>query len=326
MKRGIEMKNVKSVSSLDRNARNRKKLQSFGRHMKRFYWLYIFLLPGLVCMILFKFMPMYGLQIAFRDYSITKGIWGSEWVGLKHFRDLFRSVNFLTVLKNSIVTSALSLLWSFPAPIILALLLNEMKNITYKRTLQTIIYLPHFISWVIVVTIVTGLLSQSNGIINNLIAALGGEKINFLASTKWFRTVLIGSQIWKEAGWGTIIYMAALAGVDVQLYEAAEIDGANRWHKMRYITFPCIAGTVTIMLIMKMGHVLNNGFEQIWLLMNAPNKEVANVLETYSYQIGLRDGKYSFASAIGFFQSFVGMIMVFTSNFLSKRAGGKGLW
>lgn len=320
------MKEAKKATFLTHNMGNKKKMQSFARHMKRFYWLYIFLLPGLLCMFLFKIMPMYGLQIAFRDFSITKGIWGSEWVGLKHFRDLFKSVNFLNVLKNSILTSLFSLLWSFPAPIILALLLNEMKNITYKRTLQTIIYLPHFISWVIVITIVKGLLSESSGVVNDLIVLFGGEKINFLTSTKWFRTVLIGSQIWKEAGWGTIIYMAALAGVDVQLYEAAEIDGANRWHKMKYITFPCIVGTVAIMLIMKMGHVLNNGFEQIWLLMNSPNKEVANVLETYSYQLGLREGKYSFASAIGFFQSLVGMIMVFVSNFLSKRMGGKGLW
>ncbi|MBR2036865.1 MAG: sugar ABC transporter permease [Lachnospiraceae bacterium] len=304
----------------------KSKAQSFGRHMRRFYWLYIFMVPGLLCMILFKFMPMYGLQIAFRDYSIVKGIWGSEWVGLKHFQNLFKSVNFLRVLKNSIVTSIFSLLWSFPAPIILALLLNEMKNITYKRTIQTIIYLPHFISWVIVITIVTGLLSQSNGIINNLIVTFGGEKIDFLTNPKWFRTVLIGTQIWKEAGWGTIVYMAALAGVDVQLYEAAMIDGANRWQRMLHITFPCIAGTVAIMLIMKMGHVLNNGFEQIWLLMNAPNKTVADVLETYSYQLGLRQGQYSFASAIGFFQSLVGMVMVFVSNFLSRRMGGKGLW
>ena len=303
-----------------------KKKHPLLAHFKRFYWLYIFLIPGLVSIYLFKLRPMYGLQVAFRNFSIVKGVWGSDWVGLEHFRTLFKSVNFLRVLKNSIITSVLRLLWGFPFPIILALLLNEMKNEKYKKTLQTIMYLPHFISWVIVITMVTALLSKTNGVINTLIVAFGGKKIDFLTSTKWFRPVLISSGIWKEAGWGTVIYMAALAGVDVQLYEAAMIDGANRWQRLLHITVPCILGTVTIMLIMKMGDILSNGFEQIWLLQNAPNKEVAEVLETYSYQVGLREGRFSFATAIGFFQSVVGMIMVFLSNFLSKRMGGKGLW
>ena len=303
-----------------------KKKHPLLAHFKRFYWLYIFLIPGLVSIYLFKLRPMYGLQVAFRNFSIVKGVWGSDWVGLEHFRTLFKSVNFLRVLKNSIITSVLRLLWGFPFPIILALLLNEMKNEKYKKTLQTIMYLPHFISWVIVITMVTALLSKTNGVINTLIVAFGGEKIDFLTSTKWFRPGLISSGIWKEAGWGTVIYMAALAGVDVQLYEAAMIDGANRWQRLLHITVPCILGTVTIMLIMKMGDILSNGFEQIWLLQNAPNKEVAEVLETYSYQVGLREGRFSFATAIGFFQSVVGMIMVFLSNFLSKRMGGKGLW
>lgn len=296
------------------------------RHLKRFYWLYIFMIPGLVSIFLFKLRPMYGLQIAFKDFSLVKGVWGSEWVGLEHFETLFKSANFLRVLKNSIITSVLRLLWGFPFPIILALLMNEIRNEKYKHTLQTIMYLPHFISWVIVITIVTGLLSKSQGIVNELIAALGGERIDFLTSTSWFRTVLIGSGIWKEAGWGTVIYMAALAGIDVQLYEAAMIDGANRWQRLLHITLPCILGTVTIMLIMNMGNILSNGFEQVWLLQNSPNKEVAEVLETYSYQVGLREGRFSFATAIGFFQSLVGMIMVYISNFLSKRMGGSGLW
>lgn len=322
-----------SVQKGDRPAEQRESgLAAFAqknpviRHLKRFYWLYIFLIPGLVSIFLFKLRPMYGLQIAFKDFSLVKGVWGSEWVGLQHFETLFKSANFLRVLKNSIITSILRLLWGFPFPIILALLMNEIRHEKYKRTLQTVMYLPHFISWVIVITMVTGLLSKSQGIINELIATLGGEKVDFLTSTSWFRTVLIGSGIWKEAGWGTVIYMAALAGIDVQLYEAAMIDGANRWQRLLHITLPCILGTVTIMLIMNMGNILSNGFEQIWLLQNSPNKEVAEVLETYSYQVGLREGRFSFATAIGFFQSVVGMIMVFLSNFLSKRMGGSGLW
>ncbi len=298
----------------------------FLLHMKRFYWLYLFLIPGMVAIYLFKLRPMYGLQIAFRDYSIVKGIWDSPWVGMKHFVTLFKSANFVRVFKNSIVTSVLQLVCSFPAPIILALLLNEVRLDKYKKTLQTVMYLPHFISWVVVISMVTGLLSQSGGIINTIITRFGGEKIPFLTSTKWFRPVLIISNIWKESGWGTVIYLAALAGIDPQLYEAAEIDGANRWHSMRYITIPCIVSTILVMLIMKMGSILNNSFEVVWLLQNNVNKDVAEVLETYSYQVGLREGRFSFAAAIGFFQSVVGCIMVFTSNWLSKRNGGSGLW
>lgn len=298
----------------------------FLLHMKRFYWLYLFLIPGMVAIYLFRLRPMYGLQIAFRDFSIVKGIWDSPWVGLKHFETLFKSANFVRVFKNSIITSILQLVCSFPAPIILALLLNEVRLARYKKTLQTIMYLPHFISWVVVVSMATGLLSQSGGIINTLIVKFGGEKIPFLTSTKWFRPVLIISNIWKESGWGTVIYLAALAGIDPQLYEAAEIDGANRWHSMRYITIPCIVSTIIVMLIMKMGSILNNSFEVVWLLQNNVNKNVAEVLETYSYQVGLREGRYSFAAAIGFFQSVIGCIMVFASNALAKRNGGSGLW
>lgn len=303
-----------------------RKLKKAGMHLKRYYWLYLFLVPALALIYLFRIRPMYGLQIAFRDYRIVKGIWDSEWVGWKNFQDLFRSPNFLRVLKNSLVTSFWRLLWSFPAPIILSLLLNEVRLARYKKGLQTVMYMPHFISWVVVISMATGLLSQNGGVINTLISRMGGEKIDFLTNPSWFRPVLIISSIWKEAGWGTVIYLAALAGVDPQLYEAARLDGCNRWHCMRYITLPCIASTVVVVLIMNMGSILSNGFEQVWLLQNAVNKDVAEVLETYSYQVGLKEGRYSFATAIGFFQSAIGCIMVFLSNYLSKKSGGDGLW
>lgn len=228
--------------------------------------------------------------------------------------------------RNSIVTSILRLLWGFPIPIILALALNEIRHVGYKRVAQTVLYLPHFVSWVVIAGILTGLLSQSTGVINSLIEACGGEKIAFLTSPKWFRTVLIVAENWKEAGWRTIVYLAALSGIDPSLYEAAMVDGASRWQRIKYITFPCILGTVTVMLIMRMGSVLNNGFEQIWLLQNSINRETAEVLETYSYQVGLREGRYSFATAIGLFQSVIGCIMVFASNYISKKKGGSGLW
>ncbi len=295
-------------------------------HFRQYYWLYLFMVPALLQVYLFKIRPIYGLQIAFRDYSIVKGIWESDWVGLEHFRVLFRSPNFTRVLRNSILTSIFRLLWSFPAPIILSLFINEMIQRHYKRVVQTIIYLPHFISWVVVISIVTGLLSQAGGIVNEFITRHGGSSIAFLTDPKWFRTILIGSTIWKEAGWGTVIYLAALSGLDPQLFEAARLDGANRWQCIRYITLPCIFSTITVVLILNMGSILSNGFEQIWLLQNSVNKEVAEVLETYSYQVGLREGRYSFATAVGFFQSLVGCIMIFVSNYLSKKSGGDGIW
>ena len=303
-----------------------RKKTSMIKELKRHYWLYLFLVPGLTMIFLFKILPFYGVQIAFRDFNIVKGIWDSPWVGLKHFRDLLRSANFLRVLKNSIITSILRLIWGFPMPILLALFMNEMRSLKYKKTVQTIIYMPHFLSWAVVIGIVMALLSQNNGVINSLIKLCGGKSVPFLTSPKWFRTVLIGAGIWKESGWGTVVYMAALAGISPELYEAATMDGATRMQKMRYITLPCILGTVSVMLIMSMGSLLNNGFEQIWMLQNSLNKEVAEVLETYSYQVGLREGRYSFSSAIGLSQSIVGCILVFGSNFLAKRRGGSGLW
>lgn len=195
-----------------------------------------------------------------------------------------------------------------------------------ERVMQSILYLPHFISWVVVISMLTGLLSQSTGVVNMVRKAMGMETIPFMNSKRWFRTVLIGAGLWKECGWGTVVYMAALSGIDPALYEAATIDGVNRIQKITHITLPCIMGTVTVMLVMNMGNILSNGFEQIWLLQNALNKEVAEVLETYSYQVGLKEGCYSFATAVGMFQSLVGLIMIFGSNALSKRMGGGGLW
>lgn len=295
-------------------------------YWRRNFWLYLFLIPGLTVMILFKYLPIYGIQIAFKDYSIVKGIWNSPWNDFQHFKDLFRSVNFAGVFKNSLWLSFLNLIWGFPAPILLALALNEMRKVHYKRVMQTVMYMPRFLSWVVVSTLLVGLLSQSTGIINSVIEMCGGEKIAFLTSPKWFRTVYIASGVWKEAGWGTIVYLAALAGIDVALYEAASIDGANRWQKMKYITFPCILSTVSVMLILRMGHLLGNDFERIWLLQNSINREVAEVLETYSYQVGLREGRLDFATAIGLFKSVVGFVLALFTNYISKKTGGDGLW
>lgn len=298
-------------------------------HLKRYYWLYLFLIPGFVYIYLFKLRPIYGLQIAFKDYSIVKGIWESPWTdyhGFGHFVDLFRSIKFTDVFVNSITLSLLRLLFSFPMPILLALALNEINSARYKKVAQTVMYLPHFIGWVVVYTILQGFLSQADGALNQIIASLGGKKVAFLASEEWFRPILIISEIWKEAGWGTVVYLSALAGIDPAIQEASMIDGANRWQRIRYIFLPCILSTVTVMLIMQMGSILSNGLEQMLLFQNSMNIDVSEVLETYSYSVGLKQGRYSFGAAIGLFQSVVGCIMVFVSNFISKKTGGGGLW
>ncbi|MFV0401860.1 MAG: ABC transporter permease [Oscillospiraceae bacterium] len=294
-------------------------------YLKANYWFYIFLIPGIAFLIIFKYIPMGGVIIAFQDFNIVKGIAGSEWVGLEHFRYLFQSADFYRILRNSILISLYRLFWGFPVPILLALLMNEMRSQKYKRSMQTVLYLPHFISWV-VVGMVYNMLSPSSGILNYFIQAMGGDPVAFLTNPNYFRSILVITDIWKGAGWGTIVYMAAISGIDPSLYEAAIIDGATRLQRMRYVTLPCIAGTIVVMLIMRMGSILNNGFEQVYLMSNALVSEVSEIFETYTYQVGLREGRYSFASAVGIFQSIVGCLLLYITNFVSKRIGGGGLW
>ncbi len=300
--------------------------ESFFKYFKNNYWLYIFILPGMLFLFIFKYIPMGGILMAFQDFKATRGIWGSEWVGFEQFEYLFQSTAFWNVLSNSIIISMLRLIFSFPVPVILALMLNEMKKIKYKRVMQTILYLPHFISWVVVVGMINNILSPSTGVVNHLIELAGGESIPFLSSPDYFRTVLVSSEIWKGAGWGTIVYLAAMAGIDPTFYEAATIDGATRFQRIRYITLPCVASTIIVMLILRMGSILNNGFEQVYLLQNGLNISVSEVFETYTYKVGIREGRFSYATAVGLFQSAVGCIMIFTTNIFAKKVGERGLW
>jgi putative aldouronate transport system permease protein len=306
--------------------KSQKRRYSFGSHMKQNYWLYIFLVPGMLFLLIFKYLPMGGLVIAFKNYRPTRGIIESAWVGLDHFRYLFNSEIFWRVLRNSLVISLMRLVFGFPIPILLALMLNEMRKVTYKRSMQTILYLPHFLSWVIVVGMITNLLSPSTGIINTLYKSMGRKTVDFLTTPAYFRPILVLADIWKGCGWGTIVYMAAISGIDPTLYEAAVIDGANKLQRIFYVTLPGIAGTIVVLLIMRTGSILNNGFEEIYLLKNALTAEVADVFETYTYEVGLREGRFSYAAAVGFFQSVVGCIMLFTTNTASRRIGGGGLW
>jgi len=269
---------------------------------------------------------MYGVLIAFKNFNIVKGIWKSPWIGFDNFKYLFTSKEFYSILKNSILISLYRIMWGFPAPIILALMLNEVRHVHYKRVVQTILYLPHFISWVVMVGIVNNFLSPSTGIINYILKSITGTTIAFLQKPEYFRSILVITDIWKEAGWGTIVYLAAMTSIDSGLYEAAIIDGANRLQRIRYITIPGIASTIIVLLILRMGSILRNGFEQIFLLYSPLVYEVADVFETYTYRVGIREGRFSYATAVGMFQSVVGLILILTTNKIAKKYGEGGLW
>ncbi len=301
------------------------KKKSFLVYLIRDRWLYILLLPGVLYFLVFKYAPMWGLIIAFQDYSPFKGFIKSNWVGLRNFYDFFINPDFLRLLRNTLVMSALNLLFFFPMPIILALMLNELRNFLFKRTVQTIIYIPHFISMVIVYSITYVILSIMGGPVNGLMIKLFGHPIDFLASEAWFRPLIIIQLIWKETGWGTIIFLAALAGVDVELYEAAIVDGAGRLRRLIHITLPSIMSTIVVLLILRIGYVLDNGFEQIFLMTNALNHSVADVFDTYVYEVGLRLGAFSYSTAIGMFKAVVGLALIWSTNFLAKKVGQAGI-
>lgn len=302
------------------------KRMSNWQYFKQHKWLYVLLLPGLLYFILFKYVPMGGLVIAFKDYSPFLGIWGSKWVGLEQFRKFFSTPDFWRLFRNTLGISLLQLVLYFPAPIILSLFLNEVRHAGYKRTIQTLIYIPHFVSWVIVASLTYQLFNVSDGVINMLIKAVTGETIDILSKSSTFWGLIVGQDIWRETGYGTIIYLAALAGVDQEMYEAARVDGAGRWRLMWHITLPAIKGTIIMMLILRVGGLLNTGYEQIFLMRNDLNIEMADVFDTYIYTRGIKNGQYSFSAAAGMFKSVVGMIMVLGSDRISKACGESGIY
>lgn len=300
--------------------------ESLGKHLLRNRWMYLFLLPGVVFLFIFNYVPIYGIIIAFKEFKFNMGIMGSPWVGLGHFEYLFSSKDFWNVLGNSVTLSFLRIAWGMPAPIIMALMLNEVRMNKLKRTIQTIVYLPHFISWVVLAGMIQNFVSPSGGLINRVIEMFGGRSIAFLQDPKYFRSILIISEIYKECGWGTIIYLAAMTGIDPEIYEAAIIDRASRLQRIWHITLPGIMYTVIALLILRMGSVLRNGFEQIFLLQTPLVYSVSDVFETYTYRVGLQQGRYSYAAAVGLFQSIVGFLMIYISNTISRRLSDSSLW
>ncbi len=289
-------------------------------------YLLILVCPAMLALILFHYFPMYGLIIAFKDYKPFIGLLESEWVGFEHFERFFNYNYCWRMIKNTFLLAFYNLLWGFPAPIILALLLNEVQNMKFKKWVQTISYMPHFYSVVVVVGLVKMLLSPDNGILANLFSSLGVDSLDILAEAKYFRTIYIASGIWSELGWGAIIYLAALTNVDPQLYEAATVDGASKMRCLWSITLPSIAPTIITMLLLRMGSIFSVGFEKVFLLQSPSTYETSEVISTYVYQYGLQSSSFSYGSAVGLFNSAVCLILVVVSNYVSKTVSETSLW
>lgn len=299
-----------------------------GTAILRYRWLYLMLLPGLAYFVIFKYLPMYGVTIAFQDFLPFLGYSGSPWVGLKHFQALFAGGDFGQLMFNTLVLALLHIFIVFPAPIVVALMLNELRINILKRSIQSLIYIPHFLSWTIVASLTYVLFAADFGVLSGWIRDFLHDtaKIDYMAQEEWFRPLIVLQQLWKMTGWGTIIYLAALAGVDPNLYEAARMDGAGRFRQLWHVTLPAIRPTVVVMAILASGNLLDTGFEQIWLMTTSLNRDVANVFDTYVFYAGIQNASYSYSTAVGLFKGVVGVILIFGSNWLAKRLGQRGLF
>ena len=296
-----------------------------GVDVRRSKWLYLLLLPGLVYFLVFKYLPMWGIVIGFEKYVPILGPFKSEWVGLYWFQRFFSTKKWLDYMANTLILSFMSIVFTFPAPIILALMLNEIRNLHYKQVTQTLLYVPHFISIVIVVSI-TYVIFGADGIIYKLTTQMLGHSIDYLGDPKVFRWMIVGQSIWKETGWGTIIFLAALTNVDTQLYEASMIDGANRAQRLWHITLPAIRSTIVLLLVLRMGSVLDTGYEHLILMSNALNRSVSQTLDVFVYENGIKNGQFSYTTAVGLMKSLVSLIMVISANKVAHALGEEGLY
>jgi len=289
---------------------------------------YIMLLPGIIWYIVFKYVPMYGAVIAFKDYNISEGIIGSSWSDplFKNFMTLFNSPYFVQVLSNTLIISVYKIVFAMLPPLILALLISECSVGWFKRLVQTITYMPHFLSWVIIYGIMMALFSQGGGLVNYWIVEAGGKSIPFLSSSEWFRSFLVGSDIWQSAGWGAIIYLASITSIDESLYEAAILDGCTRLKRIWYITLPSILGVFFLLLVLKIGGILDAGFDQVFIMYNINVYDVGDIIDTWVYRTGMSQLNFSLASAVGLFKSVIGMILMITANYLSGKFGDRSIW
>ena len=306
--------------------RRRAGLRGYFYRMGHYRQIYVLMGAGILFYILFKMLPVWGLGTAFVDFNMGAGLFDSTFVGFKHFSNFINSPNFFKILRNTVVISIMDLFFAFPAPIILSLLLNEVRHAGFKRITQSIIYMPHFMSWVVIAGLTFFLFSTDVGIVNKLIMSLGGEAVPFLTTQGKFWWMLLGQTIWKEIGWGTIIYLAAISQVDQQLYEAAIMDGAGRFRQMLSVTVPSIMPTLIVMFLMRLGRMMNVSFEQVWMMTNDMVRNVSETFETYSFLVGVQMGNYSVGAAVGLFKSVIGLALVLFSNWLIKRSGNEGIY
>jgi len=300
--------------------------RGIGHTLRRDGLLYLLLVLPIAQSVVFKYLPMYGVTIAFRDYNLFKGIFGSPWIGFDAFREVFQTKGFFRALRNTFMLNALDLLFGFPSPIILALILNELRSRPYKRVAQSILYLPHFLSWVIIGGIVLRVFAPTNGLLNIFFRAIGLKAVPFLVNPPHWVVTYIGVGIWQNAGWGTILYLAAIAGISPELYEAAVMDGANRLQKIWHITLPGIQSTMVILLILNIGRLALIDFERPFVIGNALVWQYSDVISTFVYRVGIQNARFTISTAVGLFQSVVSMIFLLTANFVSKRATGHGIW
>lgn len=294
--------------------------------LKKDKFLYILLIPGVLYYLIFKFAPMWGILISFKDYSPYVGFWNSPWIGFENFTNFFMNPDFFRLIKNTLLLSFYNIVFAFPFPIIMALLLNEIRTKKFKKIVQTLIYVPHFLSWVIIGSITLVLCNTQDGAISQLLFRLVGHKIDLLADPNWFRPLIIVQDMWKDCGFNTILFLAALSGVDVEQYEAAIIDGANRFKQLIHITLPSLKSIIVTLFILRMGTVLDNGFDHIFIMTNALNRNVADVFDTYVYTLGITQGAFSYSTTVGLFKSIVGLILIQSTNFISKKFGETSLF
>ncbi len=322
----ISIKNKRFMAKKNASIQTKKGLaETLRKDFKMYKSLYLLALPGIIYFIVYKYIPMYGVTIAFKDYSLYKGIIASPWVGFKHFTNFFNSYYFWRLIRNNLMINFWELVVGFPAPIILALLLNEVKHTRFKKVIQTISYLPHFISGMIICGMIIQFVS-TDGLIVNILVFFGMDRINLLSKPEYFRAIYVGSGIWQGIGWGTIIYLAALSDVDQNLYDAAEIDGAGRFRQALSITLPTIAPTITILMILKIAGMMSAGFEKAYLLQNDVILETADLLETFVFRVGLEDGNYSYATSVSFFKTIVNVCFLITANAFSRKVNETSLW
>lgn len=296
------------------------------KSMYRSRWFYVMMLPGLIFFIIFHYVPMFGILVAFQDYNLLKGVWGSTWVGLENFRVIFDNPEFYRIFRNTLVISFYRILFNMLPDVLLALILNEIRVVWFKRVVQTISYGPHFLSWVIIYGLTFSFLAPGSGLITDFVRDMGWGNINLLTEKEFFRPLIILTDLWKNTGYGAIIYLAALSTINSELYEAAVVDGANRWKQMWHITLPGIREVFVLLLILRIGHVMDAGFEQIYIFLNSRVYETGDIIDTWVFRYGLEQLEYSVAAATGVFKSVIGFILVLGANKLSKTLGGSGIW